>query len=1028
MQLHEKRRGIYLITAIVLLACGFLLKNAEWQGSASLHTLMELAATLLAAFVGTMALVRFFSRRDAQFLYIGTGFLGTAMLDGFHAVVTSVYFQPYMPSDNPYLVPWSWIASRLFLSVLMFVSWLLWFRHRNDASFRPNTKIVMAGTALATISSFLFMASVPLPSITIAGGAVSRPAELVPAIFFLMALAGYLYKGAWRDDQFEHWLVLSLIVGVATQTAFMPFSSHLYDTQFNLAHLLKKLSYILVLIGLLVSLYQTYKELQAEVQKRKQGEIALRESHVQLHSLLDSMAEGAYGVDTMGNCTFANRSFLKILNYENVDEVIGKHIHELIHHSRPDGSPYPVSECRIHHAFQSVLPINASDEVFWRRDGRYLQVEYWSNPIVVDGVVTGAILTFIDITERKRVELMLRASENQLAAIYANVSDAIFVISVEPDDQFRFVMVNGSFFKITHLSEQQVVGRLVQEVIPEPGLHLALTKYQEAIKQGHAVHWEETSVYPSGRKVGEVSVVPVFDAAGNCMQLIGAVHDLTERKLAEEELTRYKDHLEEEVQQRTVDLVLARNAAEAANLAKSVFLSSMSHEFRTPLNAILGFSGILRKDPKLTQGQRDNLEIINRSGENLLTLINDVLEMAKIEAGRVQVENIPFDFADLVRDVTDMMHVRAREKGLRLLIDQSSEFPRYIKGDEARLRQVLINLVGNAVKFTTQGGVTLRLGMSSDAQPSRLLIEVEDSGIGIDPADLQKIFEPFVQLEHAATQQGTGLGLTITRQFVHLLGGTISVESTPGVGSIFRAELPAERVEARDVVMPKRVIKGEVAGLAAGQPEYRILIVEDQQENQLLLAKLMTDVGFQVRVAENGEQGVALFQSWQPHLIWMDRRMPVMNGLAATRRIRELPGGHDVKIVAVTASAFTEQRVEMLNAGMDDFVRKPYRFSEIYECLTKQLGVQYTYSDAPAAVAAIDVPLTAKMLELLPQDLRRELHDALESLEGDRIASAIGKVASHDLTLHKTLSHMAENFEYPAILKALQANLPGNVT
>jgi signal transduction histidine kinase/DNA-binding response OmpR family regulator len=505
---------------------------------------------------------------------------------------------------------------------------------------------------------------------------------------------------------------------------------------------------------------------------------------------------------------------------------------------------------------------------------------------------------------------------------------------------------------------------------------------------------------------------------------VGILRDISERKKVEEELRRYKDQLEEKVQLRTVDLVLARNAAEAANKAKSVFLSSMSHELRTPLNAILGFSNMMRKDPLLLQEQRENLDIINRSGEHLLTLINDVLEMAKIEAGRVQLESAPFDLGGLVRDVTDMMHMRAQEKGLQLLVDQSSEFPRYIKGDEARVRQVLINLLGNAVKFTQQGGVTVRFGMKPHATPPRLLIEVEDSGIGIKPEDQQRIFEPFVQLGQTAAQTGTGLGLTITRQFVQLMGGAISVESTPGVGSTFRVELPLEKADAADVLKPESVARGDIVGLAPGQPEYRILIVEDQLENQLLLARLMQSVGFPVKVAENGEQGVQLFQSWQPHLIWMDRRMPVMDGLEATRRIRELPGGTEVKIVAVTASAFTEQRDEMLKAGMDDFVRKPYRFNEIYETLSKQLGVQYTYADADALAAEEenDVVLTAQMLAALPQDMRRELHDALESLENERISAVIGQVESHDVKLHKTLLQLAANYDYPAILKALQTN------
>ncbi|MDD4930255.1 MAG: ATP-binding protein [Gallionella sp.] len=463
----------------------------------------------------------------------------------------------------------------------------------------------------------------------------------------------------------------------------------------------------------------------------------------------------------------------------------------------------------------------------------------------------------------------------------------------------------------------------------------------------------------------------------------------------------------------------ARDEAEAANRAKSVFLANMSHELRTPLNAILGFSTMMQKDAQFPENQLRNLEIINRSGEHLLSLINDVLDMAKIDAGRVQLEENPFDLGGMVRDVTDMMSVRAHDKDLQLVVDQSSAFPRYIIGDEARLRQMLINLIGNALKFTKKGGITLRLGTKQNAV-AHLVIEVADTGCGIAPEDQQRIFDPFVQLGEQGDSKGTGLGLTITRQFVQLMGGQLSLDSTPGKGSLFRIELPLKEPGTDQIKKPKDTGSGEVVGLAPGQPVYRILIVEDQLENQLLLTQLMQRLGFEIKVAENGERALEIFENWRPHLIWMDRRMPVMDGLAAARRIRQLPGGREVKIVAVTASAFAEQRVEMLAAGMDDFVRKPYRFNEIYECLGKQLGVQYLYADELAAEEASDLVLTAQMFEVLPQNLRRELRSALESLENERICAVIGQVAAYDSTLHKTLLRLAGNFDYPAILDALQ--------
>jgi CheY-like chemotaxis protein len=271
-----------------------------------------------------------------------------------------------------------------------------------------------------------------------------------------------------------------------------------------------------------------------------------------------------------------------------------------------------------------------------------------------------------------------------------------------------------------------------------------------------------------------------------------------------------------------------------------------------------------------------------------------------------------------------------------------------------------------------------------------------------------------VQLGSQGGSKGTGLGLTITRQFVQLMGGSIHLESTLGRGSIFQIELPLREAPEASIIKSRDAEAGEVTGLAPGQPQYRILIVEDQRDNQLLLSKLMESVGFQVRVAENGAQGVQLFQDWHPHFIWMDRRMPVMDGLEATKVIRKLPGGKKVKIVAVTASAFQEQRAELLNSGMDDFVRKPYRSNEIYECLTKQLGVQYIHEGAP--VPEESVSLTPEMLTVLPDALRLDLKNALESLENERIAAAIQQVASYDLQLQKILTHLTDNFNYPAIL------------
>lgn len=464
--------------------------------------------------------------------------------------------------------------------------------------------------------------------------------------------------------------------------------------------------------------------------------------------------------------------------------------------------------------------------------------------------------------------------------------------------------------------------------------------------------------------------------------------------------------------------ITEREKAEAANLAKSVFLSTMSHELRTPLNAILGFSSLMQSDPALTQGQRENLDIINRSGGHLLNLINDVLDMAKIEAGRVELDIKPFDLGILLRDITDMLSKRAEEKGLQLLLDQSSEFPRFIKSDKDKLRQVIVNLVSNAIKYTNQGSVTLRLGVQSHSDLFRLLIEVEDTGIGINKNDQTRIFDPFVQVGKPATQKGTGLGLSIVREYIKLLGGEIIVESTPEVGSLFRVILPVIKAEESDV-LDSGTINEKVIGLQPGQQEYRVLIVEDQLENQLLLQRLLTDAGFTVKLAQNGKEGIALFESYHPHFIWMDRRMPVMDGLETTKRIRALAGGKEVKIAAVTASAFADQRHEMLAAGMDDFVRKPYRPSEIFDCMTRLLGVRFIHENAVGTTAASTI--STALLLTLNANLRKELNDALVLGNTEQISNLIILIEQQHSELAEKLRHYASTYNYLPILNGLEA-------
>ncbi|MDP3179450.1 MAG: ATP-binding protein, partial [Spirochaetaceae bacterium] len=471
----------------------------------------------------------------------------------------------------------------------------------------------------------------------------------------------------------------------------------------------------------------------------------------------------------------------------------------------------------------------------------------------------------------------------------------------------------------------------------------------------------------------------------------------------------------------------ARNLEiERANRLKSEFLASMSHEFRTPLNAILGFSRLLQSDPEVPDTQKNTLGIITRSGEHLLTWINSVLDMAKIEAGHAVLEISAFDISAMMRDIVDLMLQQATAKKLTLTAEMIAGTPRAVKTDEGKLRQIILNLVGNALKFSTIGGVTLRLSArTSDESPGTLLVvEVVDEGDGIAAADQRRIFDPFIQVGHGSAQKGSGLGLTITRQFVELMGGTIRVESEPGKGSRFTVEIPVEPAAISAIVVAEAE-KNRVRILAPGQRDYRILIVEDQEENYQLLREILERAGFLVRVAEDGEKGIDEFRSWQPDFIWMDWRMPVLDGLEATRRIRILEGGRRAKIAVLSASAFDEERDQIFAAGADDFVPKPFLFSQIYDCMARNLGLRFIVDEQISPIdMSSSVQLNLEAIAALPEPIRAELAGALIDLDCARISSSIGRVTAIDKALGDDLKVRAGTYQYTAILRALR---PGTV-
>ena len=582
------------------------------------------------------------------------------------------------------------------------------------------------------------------------------------------------------------------------------------------------------------------------------------------------------------------------------------------------------------------------------------------------------------------------------------------------------------------LAAEEVLGRKLEDIFPDDKNVRLESGIQAALEQGmptvlsHSLHRRPLPLYQgegrqdSGKRIEQSIIIQPVQGNTGQRYCLFQVYDLTASVQREKILRRQS--LDLQLQADT--LLEAKKRAEAANRAKSVFLANMSHELRTPLNAILGFSQLMREDETVGQVYQQDLETIHRSGKHLLGLINDILDMAKIETGRVRLEPKDFDLGKLVREVKEMMQVAAQEKGLQLLLDQSSQLPQFIHGDAAKLRQILLNLLSNAVKFTEKGSVTLRLDCDN-GHPDLLVLhgEVEDNGPGIAPEDIDRIFLPFEQLCGATSQTGTGLGLTITRQFVELMDGDISVESEGGQGAIFRFTIRVQHALGEISLPETSGAAGRVTGLEKGQPEYRILIAEDQQDNQELLKRLLQQVGFKVRVAENGKEAVALFKQWHPHLIWMDQRMPVMDGYTATRTIRQLPGGTEVKIVTVTASVFKQQIAEAKEAGSDDTVRKPYHSEEIYQSMARLLGLRYRYAEKIDSVdgnSQIKSEISSEALAALPKELLDELRTAALLLDVEQARAVIEQIKDVDIESSKTLGWLVDNFNFKSLQQILK--------
>ena len=606
-----------------------------------------------------------------------------------------------------------------------------------------------------------------------------------------------------------------------------------------------------------------------------------------------------------------------------------------------------------------------------------------------------------DVTERVQVEEALRESEEKFRTLSAAAQDAIVMI----DGRGEITFWNEAAERMFGYSLPEAVGRAVHPLLAPP-------EYQPAYEAGMARYaatgegivfgkpFEMTALRRDG------SVFPVELAISDVVlrgehHAIAIIRDISRRKEDERILMATISELDEALL-RANELALA---AESASLAKSTFLANMSHEIRTPLNGILGYAQILLVDPNLTPKQREGLEIIQRSGQHLLSIINDILDLSKIEADKIELHLTDFNLPAFLDDLTAMIRIRADQKGLlfnyqpfdfqhdrpltpeELADETGRHWPFVVQGDEKRLRQVLINLLGNAVKFTESGSVMLKVGWAPEEEPDederigltahvakgepaislrKIRFQVEDTGIGIPAGQLEAIFDPFQQAHISYSRaEGTGLGLTISRRLVQMMGGELYVESTVGEGSTFWFDIEMPLVRSAPVEEEYTLPSAFPPALAFEGPPRKILIVDDRAENRTLLNDLLRSLGFETAEAENGQQAIEIAAKWRPDAILMDLLMPTMDGFEATRRIRQIPALKEVVIIAISASALEDEREKSLQVGCDAFIAKPVQTDRLLDQLGQHLGLTWVFAPTPEPVDRASTMETTPM-EMIP--------------------------------------------------------------
>ncbi len=714
-------------------------------------------------------------------------------------------------------------------------------------------------------------------------------------------------------------------------------------------------------------LTQSQEELLAQQRELTRQREELKVSEERSRLILESSAEGIFGTDTDGKITFVNPAAASLLGF-TAEEMVGQPSHMLIHHHRPDGSEYPAEQCPMFAAYKRGASSRIDDEFLWRKDGPGLPVEYGATPMLKDGTLVGAVISFTDVTERKRNEQALAANEKKMRRILETSAEGFWLI----DNDTVTVEVNDAMCRILRRPREEIVGHRIFDFTDEENTRI----FKENVSRrahGEVGAYDVALKTPDGSLVPcQVSASPLLDEHGVRMGAFAMCTDITLRK------------------QQEAEVLAAKEAAEGATRAKSDFLANMSHEIRTPMNAIIGLSHLALKT-QLTSKQRDYVSKVHNAGTSLLGVINDILDFSKIEAGKLDMETTDFRLDEVISSVTTLTAQKAHDKGLEFLAHVSPAIPENLLGDPLRLGQILTNFVNNSVKFTERGEIRLNIDLlERTGDKVQLKFSVRDSGIGMTREQAAKLFQPFVQADSSTTRKhgGTGLGLTICRRLVELMGGRVWLESVPGVGStfFFTVWLEVGAAQGSGKIIPERLA------------HLRVLVVDDNAAAREILQEPLSSIAELVKVVTSGPEAIAAVKAQDPtqpfDIIFMDWRMPGMDGLQASRHIKsDETLKKQPAIVLVTAFGREEVREEAERVGLDGFLVKPVTKSMLVDTL---VSVFATPDETGAAVGAAAEDLGATRLKgariLLTEDNEINQQIAIELLEG---AGATVQVANN---------------------------------